>query len=289
MTGRPLGDPANEFVTFANPCAVKGISIFLALADAFPATQFAAVPTWGTNAQDRAALHARPNLHMLDPVDNIEHLMQRTRVLLVPSLWAEARSRIIVEAMLCGVPVMASDIGGIPEAKMGVPYLLPVNPITKYRQALDEQMVPVAEVPPQDAAPWRDALARLLNDPGPLPRGLRVFAGGGVEVFGKSECGGLRAAAVRPWPAPWRSRLCAGPSYGAATVRERAGFPLARKAPPARLAPSPEGSGGRMVPWPRHLAGATFVLFPARRRRRVRLPVSLARPVVRLPRSPART
>ncbi len=160
-----LGDPANEFVTFANPCAVKGISIFLALADAFPDTQFAAVPTWGTNEQDRALLRARPNVHVLDPVDNIERLMRRTRVLLVPSLWAEARSRIIVEAMLCGVPVMASDIGGIPEAKMGVPYLLPVNPITKYRPALDEQMVPVAEVPPQDVAPWRDALARLLNDP----------------------------------------------------------------------------------------------------------------------------
>ena len=47
---------------------------------------------------------------------------------------------------------------------MGVPYLLPVNPIVKYRPAVDEQMVPVAEVPPQDIAPWRDALARLLTD-----------------------------------------------------------------------------------------------------------------------------
>jgi surfactin synthase thioesterase subunit/glycosyltransferase involved in cell wall biosynthesis len=160
-----LGSPANEFVTLANPCAVKGISIFLALADSFPDTAFAAVPTWGTNEQDRAALRARPNVRILDPVDNIELLLKRTRVLLVPSLWAEARSRIIVEAMLCGVPVMAADVGGIPEAKMGVPYLLPVNPITKYRNTLDEQMVPVAEVPPQDAGPWREALARLLHDP----------------------------------------------------------------------------------------------------------------------------
>ena len=28
-----------------------------------------------------------------------------------------------------GVPVMAANVGGIPEAKMGVPYLLPVRPI----------------------------------------------------------------------------------------------------------------------------------------------------------------
>src|SRR5450756_503945 len=54
---RPLlGRFDNEFVTLVNPCAVKGIAIFLALADAFPETAFAAVPTWGTNQQDRAAV-----------------------------------------------------------------------------------------------------------------------------------------------------------------------------------------------------------------------------------------
>jgi surfactin synthase thioesterase subunit len=103
-------------------------------------------------------------VRLLDPVDDIGLLLARTRVLLVPSLWAEARSRIVVEAMLRGVPVMAGAVGGIPEAKMGVPYLLPVNPIAKYQARLDEQMVPVAEVPPQDIGPWREALARLLCD-----------------------------------------------------------------------------------------------------------------------------
>ena len=127
-----LGRFENEFVTFVNPCAVKGIAIFLALADAFPQTQFAAVPTWGTNQQDRAALEARPNVRILAPVDDINLLLARTRVLLVPSLWAEARSRIVLEALLRGVPVMAANVGGIPEAMMGVPYLLPVRPIEKY-------------------------------------------------------------------------------------------------------------------------------------------------------------
>lgn len=159
-----LGRFQNEFVTLVNPCAVKGISIFLELADRMPAVQFAGVPTWGTTAADRAALARRANITLLDPADNVDDILRRTRVLLVPSLWAEARSRIVVEAMLRGVPVIASQIGGIPEAKLGIDYLLPVRPIEKYGPRLDEQMVPLAEVPPQDIGPWRAALARLLSD-----------------------------------------------------------------------------------------------------------------------------
>jgi surfactin synthase thioesterase subunit/glycosyltransferase involved in cell wall biosynthesis len=159
-----LADFDSPFITLANPCAVKGISIFLELADRMPRVQFAAVPTWGTNAADLAQLHERANIEILQPVDNIDDLFRCTRVLLVPSLWAEARSRIVVEAMACGIPVIASDIGGIPEAKLGVPYLIPVNPIVRYKHAVDERMAPVAEVPPQDASPWQTALERLLTD-----------------------------------------------------------------------------------------------------------------------------
>jgi surfactin synthase thioesterase subunit/glycosyltransferase involved in cell wall biosynthesis len=156
----------HPYVTFANPCAVKGIDIFLGIADAMPDLRFAAIPTWGTNAHDREALRARPNVDILSPVDNMDELFAKTRVLLVPSVWAEARSRIVVEAMLRGVPVIASDAGGIVEAKLGVPYLLPVNPIREYEHTVDEKMVPVAKVPPQDLAPWIQTLQRLTTDGG---------------------------------------------------------------------------------------------------------------------------
>ncbi len=77
---------------------------------------------------------------LLDPVDNVDDILRRTRVLLVPSLWAEARSRMVVESMLRGVPVIASNVGGIPEAKLGVDYLSSgrIRPGSKkYRAGID--------------------------------------------------------------------------------------------------------------------------------------------------------
>ena len=159
-----LGHFENRYVTMINPCAVKGISIFLGLADAMPEVQFAAVPSWGTTEADLAELRVRPNVTLLERVDNIDDILKLTRVLLAPSVWAEARARVVPEAMSRGVPVIASNIGGIPEAKMGVDYLLPVNPITRYEPALDSKMVPKALVPAQDIEPWRAALTALVTD-----------------------------------------------------------------------------------------------------------------------------
>lgn len=159
-----LGRFDNPYVVMVNPCAVKGISIFLALAESAPQLEFAAVPTWGTGAKDLAALRTHQNVSVIDPVENLDDLFRKTRVALVPSLWAEARSRVVVEAMLRGVPVIASDVGGLKEAKLGVPYLLPVNPIRQYQSALDENLVPVATVPEQDIGPWLAVLERLTRD-----------------------------------------------------------------------------------------------------------------------------
>jgi glycosyltransferase involved in cell wall biosynthesis len=159
-----LGAFGNRFVTIINPCAVKGISIFLGLARQFRELEFAAIPTWGATTEDLAAMRAEPNISVLPPVDQIDEILEDTRVVLVPSLWAEARSRLILEGMSRGIPVLASDVGGLREAKLGVDYVLPVNPITQYRPALDSLMVPLADVPPQDIRPWASALHRLVTD-----------------------------------------------------------------------------------------------------------------------------
>jgi surfactin synthase thioesterase subunit len=63
-----------------------------------------------------------------------------------------------------GVPVIAADVGGLREAVLGMDYLLPVNPIRHYKPLLDTNMVPVAEVPPQNLDPWVKTVRRLATD-----------------------------------------------------------------------------------------------------------------------------
>ena len=154
----------NDFITMVNPSAIKGIAIFLELARALPAVRFAAVPTWATTAADRLALKQFPNVELLQPTEDIDQIFARTRILLTPSLWGEAFGRIVVEAMLRGIPVLASNLGGLREAKLGVDYLLPVAPIARYQTRRDDQFLPVPLVPDQDIRPWLDALNRLLCD-----------------------------------------------------------------------------------------------------------------------------
>ena len=159
-----LGSYDNPYITMVNPCAVKGISIFLSLSDRFTDERFAAVPTWGATASDLSALRARANVTVIPPVENMDGIYRQTRVMLVPSLWAEARSRVILEAMSRGIPVLASNVGGLSEAMLGVGLPLPVNRVTRYTPMVDDLMVPVAEIPDQDITPWQAALGRLIDD-----------------------------------------------------------------------------------------------------------------------------
>jgi glycosyltransferase involved in cell wall biosynthesis len=176
-----------------NPCGGKGISIFLRLADRFPETGFAAIPTWGTTDEDLAALRSRANISILPQVDDFDDFLRRIRVMLVPSLWAEARSRVILEAMSRGIPVIASDVGGLAEAKLGVDYLLPVTPVDRYLPTVNELMVPVAEIPEQNLKPWEDALGRLLTDRGHWEALSRESRRAALEYGGKLSARPLEA------------------------------------------------------------------------------------------------
>jgi glycosyltransferase involved in cell wall biosynthesis len=151
-------------IAMVNPCAVKGISIFTGLAERFPAYGFGVLPGWGTTANDRAALAAHPNITMLPNCRHIAEFLGRTRILLMPSLWYEGFGLTVMEAMLHGIPVIASDIGGLVEAKMGTPFVAHAPAIERYLPVFDEHSLPKPVIGPVDPRPWEDALRALLTD-----------------------------------------------------------------------------------------------------------------------------
>jgi glycosyltransferase involved in cell wall biosynthesis len=159
----------HPYVLMINPCALKGIDIFLELARRMPDVAFAGVPTWGATARDREALGKMPNVTLLQPDPEIGNVLKHARVTLVPSVCEEALGAIGVESMLRGVPSLCGDYAGMREAKLGLPGLLPVKPVVQYvpgSPAPEGARVPLPEavVPPQDSAPWEQELRHLLAD-----------------------------------------------------------------------------------------------------------------------------
>jgi hypothetical protein len=178
-------------VTIINPCAVKGIAIFHGTASQLPDLPFSAVPSWGTTASDRQALDSHRNVEVLAPRDNVDELLSRTRILMVPSLWHEAFGLVVVEAMARGIVVVTSDSGGLPEAKLGTRFVLPVRPIDGYLDALDDRNLPVAVVPTQDIGPWSDTI-RLLCDAPDLYREEALASH-------RAAIDHIRSVTVEPW------------------------------------------------------------------------------------------
>ncbi len=151
-------------VLMINPCQVKGIAIFIELARRFPQLRFVALTGWGTTSENKSALAQLPNVCLRASVPRIDDVLSQTRVLLMPSLWYEGFGLITMEAMLRGVPVIASDSGGLVEAKEGTGFVIPVRPIERYLADFDEVHMPRAVIPSQDMEPWVAALGSLAGD-----------------------------------------------------------------------------------------------------------------------------
>ena len=105
----------------------------------------------GFDLRRHRTLHLRPMV----PMPRL--IYQHTRVLLVPSVAEEASARVVAEALLNGIPVVASDVGGLAENCAGGGCVLPLPPgltVTTRR--------PVSADAVQ---PWVDVLRTLFFDP----------------------------------------------------------------------------------------------------------------------------
>ena len=81
----------------------------------------------------------------------------RTKLLLMPSLWLESFGLIAAEAMLNGVPVLASNRGALPETIGDAGFLFDVPD----RYTFQTRELPTAD----DVAPWIETILRLWDDP----------------------------------------------------------------------------------------------------------------------------
>ncbi|KAL4724284.1 hypothetical protein ACLX1H_008897 [Fusarium chlamydosporum] len=94
----------------------------------------------------------------LPPCVNQEDLWRDIKVLIVPSLWCEAWGMVVVEAHLRGIPVVSSDAGALPEAMLGLDYIIPVNRISGERDESGGYIIPEQRI-----KPWAEVIARLME------------------------------------------------------------------------------------------------------------------------------
>ncbi len=106
---------SHRYITMINPVVMKGVAYLLKLALAHRDREFLVVEGWGTPPDLLSIIQRIPNVTWLDRQLDMREVYNQTHILVVPSRW-EAFGRVITEAQVNGIPVLASRVGGIPEA-----------------------------------------------------------------------------------------------------------------------------------------------------------------------------
>lgn len=140
-----------KYISAINVGGCKGFEIFRQVAQRMPVHLFAVVCAWAVNEDHKKVLRTLGNVVLFDPFQNMDELWRQTKVLLVPSVWFEAFGLVVVEAMLRGIPVICSDSGGLPEAKLGVEYIVKVKHVNDKSGE-------------HDVTEWIEVLRRLLSN-----------------------------------------------------------------------------------------------------------------------------
>lgn len=97
---------------------VKGVPIILDILERLPPDATLVFVGGGPlESEIRRRIAGNPNAILMPiiPNDRITQLYSASDVLIVPSTWQEGLGRVILEAMTCGLPVIGSNRGGIPE------------------------------------------------------------------------------------------------------------------------------------------------------------------------------
>ncbi len=133
----------NEYIFMFNPLVRKGGEVFRKVAKQLPNKKFGAALGWSSLKEDSYPNNFSKkyvkrvsesegskfdgslpdyvdfkdchNVEILKPEDDVKVIYKRVRLLLMPSQWEEAFGRVAMEAMINGIPVVGSNVGGLKE------------------------------------------------------------------------------------------------------------------------------------------------------------------------------
>jgi glycosyltransferase involved in cell wall biosynthesis len=153
-----------RYATFVNPQPDKGVFWFARLAHELnrlrPDIPLLVVEGRGGTDWLSATgldLGGLTNLHRMANTPDPRHFYAVSRAVLMPSLWRESFGRVAAEALVNGIPVLASNRGALPETLRGAGLLFDIPA----RYTPESRQVPSAA----EVRPWVDALVRLWDDP----------------------------------------------------------------------------------------------------------------------------
>lgn len=190
-----LGVPAGPLaLTVSRIAPQKALDVLVAAAAA-PAPAGTPVATWvvvGDGVPDlRAGLEARAArtgapVRFVGARRDVPRLLAAADVFVLPSRW-EARALVVQEALAAGVPVVATDTGGLPDLLRGAGTLVPVGDAAALRAAVDRVLADPAfaadlaargraraatlTTPEQATAGWAARYARLAAGAARRPGG----------------------------------------------------------------------------------------------------------------------
>jgi glycosyltransferase involved in cell wall biosynthesis len=92
----------------------KGLDLFLELAQAFPDEEFQIAGSLYDDSKEQD-ISELDNVAYLGWCDDMRSVYANTKLLLVPSTYQEGGGRVVIEAFTNGIPVIGSDLGGVPD------------------------------------------------------------------------------------------------------------------------------------------------------------------------------
>jgi glycosyltransferase involved in cell wall biosynthesis len=152
-----------RYVTFVNPQPHKGVGVFVRIAlelgrrrpdvPLLVVEGRGQVPWLGRMGEDLSSL---TNLHRMENTPDPRDFYRVSRLVLMPSLWWESFGRVGAEAMINGIPVLASRRGALPETLAEAGFLFDVP--ERYKP--EAILVPTTE----EVEPWVQTILRLWDD-----------------------------------------------------------------------------------------------------------------------------